>query len=90
MNLSRGIWLSISPQAFTAQMNRATAETAQEAALAEGLAPIQNWVKRLVDDVIAGGFKDHPNDFQVFPAVLDQTAWQEGFISVAEAMRPKE
>lgn len=43
---------SISPQPFVSQMNRATAETAHEAALQEGLAPVQNWVKRLVDYVI--------------------------------------
>ncbi len=40
---------SVSPQPFTDHVNRATAETAQAAALAEGLAPIQNWVKQLVD-----------------------------------------
>jgi len=33
-------------------VNRATAETAQEAALEEGLAPLMGWVKRLVDSVI--------------------------------------
>ncbi len=37
---------------FTRQINRATAETAQEAALAEGLAPLMGWVKRLADHVI--------------------------------------
>jgi hypothetical protein len=37
---------------FTRQVNRATAETAQEAALAEGLAPLMGWVKRLADHVI--------------------------------------
>ncbi len=47
---------SISPQGFLAQMNRATAETAQEAALAEGLAPVQNWVKQLVDYVLITEF----------------------------------
>jgi len=40
------------PTAFTPQVNRATAETAQEAALEEGLAPFLGWVKRLVDGVI--------------------------------------
>jgi Phage portal protein len=34
------------------QINRATADTAQEAALAEGLAPLMGWVKRLADHVI--------------------------------------
>jgi hypothetical protein len=40
------------PTAFIPQVNRATAETAQEAALEEGLAPLMGWVKRLVDSVI--------------------------------------
>ena len=43
---------SLPPTAFTKQVNRATAETAQEAALEEGLAPLMNWVKRLVDGII--------------------------------------
>jgi len=40
------------PTAFVQQQNRATADTAQEAALAEGLAPLKGWVKRLADHVI--------------------------------------
>ncbi len=43
---------SLPATAFTRQVNRATAETAQEAALAEGLAPLMGWVKRLADDII--------------------------------------
>ena len=43
---------SLPPTAFTQQVNRATAQTAQEAALEEGLAPLMGWVKRLVDSVI--------------------------------------
>jgi HK97 family phage portal protein len=43
---------SLPSTAFTRQVNRATAETAQEAALAEGLAPLMGWVKRLADHVI--------------------------------------
>src|SRR6516162_4585110 len=43
---------SLPPTAFTPQVNRATAQTAQEAALEEGLAPLLGWVKRLVDSVI--------------------------------------
>jgi hypothetical protein len=43
---------SLPSTAFTRQVNRATAETAQEAALAEGLAPLMGWVKRLVDHVV--------------------------------------
>jgi hypothetical protein len=43
---------SLPPTAFTPQVNRATAQTAQEAALEEGLAPLIGWVKRLIDGVI--------------------------------------
>ncbi len=43
---------SISPQAFVSMMNRATADSAHDQALEEGLGPIQNWVKRLVDRVV--------------------------------------
>lgn len=34
------------------------------------------------------GFKDYPDDFQIHECILDQTGWQEGFITVAEAMKP--
>lgn len=47
---------SISPQPFVAQMNRATAETAQETAVSEGLAPIQNWVKSLMNYILITDF----------------------------------
>jgi len=43
---------SLPPTAFTPQVNRATAQTAQDTALEEGLAPLMGWVKRLVDSVI--------------------------------------
>ncbi|HYM71596.1 MAG TPA: phage portal protein [Stellaceae bacterium] len=43
---------SLPPTAFVRQVNRATAETAQDAAVAEGLAPLMGWVKRLADHVI--------------------------------------
>jgi HK97 family phage portal protein len=43
---------SLPPTAFMRQVNRATAETAHSAALAEGLEPLKNWVKRLIDHVI--------------------------------------
>lgn len=38
---------------FVAQVNRSVAETNREQSLAEGLAPIQQWVKSLVDQVLA-------------------------------------
>jgi HK97 family phage portal protein len=43
---------SLPSTAFARQVNRATAETAQSAALAEGLTPLMGWVKRLADHVI--------------------------------------
>jgi hypothetical protein len=47
---------SISPQPFVKQMNRSTAGTAHDAALQEGLLPLQRWVKSFIDPVIALDF----------------------------------
>lgn len=47
---------SVSAQPFVRMMNRATAETAQDQALSEGLAPIRQWVKALIDGIIAAEF----------------------------------
>lgn len=47
---------SISPQALTKMMNRATAETAQETAIEEGLAPVMNWVKNLHNYILVKYF----------------------------------
>lgn len=44
---------SVSPQAFVSQVNRATAGTQKEMAEEEGLAPILQWTKHLIDEVIA-------------------------------------
>ena len=43
---------SVSHQAFVAQVNRATAESAQQQALEEGLYPVMQWVKGVVDTLI--------------------------------------
>jgi hypothetical protein len=43
---------SLSPQYFVRDMNRATAETAREQAAQEGLLPIMQWVKNLIDYII--------------------------------------
>ena len=43
---------SISPQAMVKAMNRATADTAKDQALAEGLVPIMNWTKNLMNFLI--------------------------------------
>lgn len=40
---------SIPPTAFIKQMNRSTAEAAQETALKEGLEPLKQWVKEFMD-----------------------------------------
>jgi hypothetical protein len=47
---------SISPQALTQTVNRATAETQKELAEEEGLAPILGWAKSLIDDILASEF----------------------------------
>lgn len=47
---------SVSPQPFIQMMNRATAETAQETAVEEGLAPIQKYIKNVMDTVLLDDF----------------------------------
>jgi phage portal protein BeeE len=44
---------SLSPQPFLQMMNRATSDTAAQEAASTGLAPIQNWIKDLIDTVLA-------------------------------------
>lgn len=43
---------SIEPTPFVTQVNRAVAETSREQSLSEGLAPLQNWIKSLIDLVL--------------------------------------
>jgi len=43
---------SLSPEALVKQTNRATAETAKEAATEEGLEPMKLWFKDVVDDLL--------------------------------------
>ena len=43
---------SISPQAFTKQVNRATAETQKEISIEEGLQPLKAWVASIINHVI--------------------------------------
>jgi HK97 family phage portal protein len=47
---------NLPPTAFVRQMNRATAQTAQETAMQEGLLPMLIWVKDLVDFLIQSPF----------------------------------
>lgn len=44
---------SLPPFPFVKETNRATAETAHDAALEEGLAPLMQWVKNLIDYLLA-------------------------------------
>lgn len=54
---------SVSPQALVAQMNRATAETAQETAIQEGLAPLLLWVKSFIDSILIRFFQEDDYEF---------------------------
>ncbi|TDR82198.1 phage portal protein [Paludibacterium purpuratum] len=54
---------SVSPQWATKQMNRATAETAKEQSLEEGLEPIKLWVKSILDRIIWRYFGFHDLEF---------------------------
>jgi HK97 family phage portal protein len=47
---------SVSPNAFIAQVNRATAEVSQDTALAEGLGSVLTWIKGTMDAVLAQHF----------------------------------
>lgn len=47
---------SVSPNAFIAQVNRATAEVSQEASLAEGLGSVLTWIKGTMDAVLTQHF----------------------------------
>ncbi|WP_026470030.1 phage portal protein [Alkanindiges illinoisensis] len=46
----------ISPHGFVKEVNRATAETAQQASQSEGLAPLMMWVKSMMDRIISAYF----------------------------------
>lgn len=55
---------SISPQALIQMMNRATAETASEQAMSEGLAPLMAWVKSFMDYIIVKYFNNADLEFK--------------------------
>lgn len=54
---------SISPQALTESLNRATAETQKALAEEEGLAPVLAWAKALIDDILADEFQSPDLEF---------------------------
>jgi len=85
---------SASPAPFTRQMNRATADNAQEMALAEGLGPIMLWVKCLIDQVIEEDFGcpdlefewvDEKSDDQMRQAQITDMKVKSGLKSINEA-----
>lgn len=55
---------SISPQPFVEMMNRATAETAQESAATNGLIPLMNWVKDMVNTILVNEFNETDLEFR--------------------------
>ncbi|WP_428491698.1 phage portal protein [Rhodopila sp.] len=55
---------SVSPTPFVKQVNRATAESAQQAALEEGLGPLQSFIKGLIDRIIFQDFGFDDIEFQ--------------------------
>lgn len=71
---------SISPQAFTKQMNRATAATAKQASEEEGLAPLLRWAKQYMDVIIQEHLGQYDLEFSwadresVDPDIQDQIA----------------
>lgn len=89
---------SISPQPFLKMMNRATAETAQETAVSEGLAPVQNWVKGLIDTIIMDDFGETDLEFmwaeedELDPGIKSQIIDREvgsGLLTMNDGRREK-
>ncbi|GIK83029.1 MAG: hypothetical protein BroJett024_41340 [Alphaproteobacteria bacterium] len=84
---------SVSPQPFIREMNRATAETAQDAAMQEGLAPVQLWVKNLVDSMIARFWKAPDLEFRWYeedtPDPLSQAQVAQIYVA-AKVLHPDE
>ncbi len=72
---------SISPQALTQTVNRATAETQKELAEEEGLGPILGWAKSLVDDILASEFDSADLEFVWGPGFETDPATQEAILS---------
>jgi hypothetical protein len=72
---------SISPQPFLSMMNRATAETAKEAALEEGLYPLMQWVVRLMNRVIKRFWPGSKLQFKWNDDAQVDKAEQEGILT---------
>lgn len=63
---------SLPPTPFIKQINRSMAEAAQETALEEGLAPLKQWVKEVMDYIIAKYFKSPDLEFSWQPGEIEQ------------------
>lgn len=57
---------------FINQINRSTAEAAQETALEEGIAPLKQWVKDLMNYIIAKYFGEPDIEFAWQPGEIEQ------------------
>ena len=66
---------SVEPTPFVAQVNRSVAETSREQSLSDGMSSLKNWVKALIDDVLARYMDMASYEF----------VWQE-----EESLNPKE
>jgi HK97 family phage portal protein len=85
---------SLPPTAFVKQQNRATAESAKEQAMEEGLLPIQNYVRNNLNRVIATEFEspdlvfDWADNHETDPATaaaIRKIDTEGGIISIDEA-----
>lgn len=85
---------SISPQPFIKMVNRGNQESAQEAALNEGLLPIMQWVKDLMDVVIwkykgwmdlEFGWEEEEAQDPTVTATIQKMKVDSGIISIDEA-----
>ena len=66
---------SVEPTPFVAQVNRSVAETSREQSLSDGMSSLKNWVKALIDDVLA----------QYMDMAAYEFVWKE-----EESLNPKE
>jgi hypothetical protein len=74
---------SIPPTAFIKQVNRSTAESAEATALQEGLGPIKQWVKELMDYILAKYFESPDLEFLWLPGESEQDEKTKSDINVA-------
>jgi hypothetical protein len=85
----------MSPQPFVSQMNRATAETADQQAKEEGIGPHMAWVKQLLDSILAHPrcfnspdleftFEDADETDPALKAKIDDTYIKNGTVTIDE------